>query len=55
MRQPKKPREVRHCPHHGDTELHRRKGRQTKKWLWECPRTECNYKAYEVRDDSTSL
>jgi len=43
MQQPKKPREVRHCPRHGGTELKRRRGRQSHKWIWFCPLEECNY------------
>lgn len=54
MRQPKKPRVIKHCPHHGDTELKRRKGRQTRKWLWECPQEDCNYKSYEERNVQTA-
>lgn len=47
MRQPKKPREVRHCPKHGKVRLLRRRGCQTKMWMWFCPMRACDHIEYE--------
>lgn len=49
MRQPKKPIEVKHCPHHGKVPLKRRRGRQSKQWLLYCPLQECNYTEYTTK------
>lgn len=43
MQQQKQSRELPHCPHHNNVPLRRRRGTQSHKWIWYCPRDDCQY------------
>jgi hypothetical protein len=47
MQEKKKPRVIKHCPHHGKIPLKQRRGSWSKRWVLFCPHPQCNHTEYK--------